>query len=99
MDHEHQVTLDRESGLPLYLQIAHEMMYQREMGMLRVGSGLPSIRTLAKELRVSLLAVDKAYKWLQSRGVVASRHRVGWTVVVSEDSPLEDDLPPLNRSS
>src|SRR3990170_2394522 len=90
MAHEHQFSLNRESGMPLYLQIAHELMYQLEMGMIRKGDKLPSIRTLAKELQVSFLTVDKAYKWLRSRGVVASRHGLGWKVVVSMDSSGEE---------
>ena len=65
--------LDRESGLPLYLQIAHELMYLIESGALRDGEAPPSLRQLAKQLRISFLTVDKAYKWLQSRGVLATR--------------------------
>lgn len=82
--------LDRESGLPLYLQIAHQMMYQLETGLIRLGARLPSTRALARELSVSFLTVDKAYKWLQSRGVVASQRGVGWQVLVSLDPTSEE---------
>ena len=82
--------LDRESGLPFYLQIAHQMMYQLETGIARVGDRLPSTRALARELSVSFLTVDKAYKWLQSRGVVASQRGVGWQVLVSLDPTSEE---------
>ncbi|MGB7846268.1 MAG: GntR family transcriptional regulator [Candidatus Acidiferrum sp.] len=74
--------VDRQSGLPLYLQIAHEVMYLIETGVLRDGDAPPSLRRLAKQLRISFLTVDKAYKWLQSRGVLATRRGIGWRVAL-----------------
>jgi DNA-binding transcriptional regulator YhcF (GntR family) len=82
--------LDRDSGLPFYLQIAHQMMYQLETGLIRLGDKLPSTRALARELTVSFLTVDKAYRWLRSRGVVASQRGVGWQVLVSLDPTSEE---------
>src|SRR5437867_550832 len=90
-DRQPRFVLNRDSGLPLYLQIAHEVMYQLEMGILRTGDKLPSVRELSKKLQVSFLTVDKAYRWLRSRGTVTSRHRVGWTVVVPADSSGGED--------
>lgn len=82
-----QFILDRQSGLPLYLQIAHELMYLIETGVLRNGDAPPSLRRLATQLRISFLTVDKAYKWLQARGVLATRRGVGWKVaLISEQS-------------
>jgi DNA-binding transcriptional regulator YhcF (GntR family) len=82
--------LDRQSGLPLYLQIAHELMYLIETGVLRDGDTPPSLRRLAKQLRISFLTVDKAYKWLQSRGVLATRRGIGWKVaLIREHSDQE----------
>jgi len=82
--------LDRQSGLPLYLQIAHEFMFLIETGVLRDGDTPPSLRRLAKQLRISFLTVDKAYKWLQSRGVLATRPGIGWKVtLIREDSDQE----------
>ena len=84
------VILDRQSGLPLYLQIAHEFMFLIETGVLRDGDTPPSLRRLAKQLRISFLTVDKAYKWLQSRGVLATRPGIGWRVtLIREDSDQE----------
>jgi DNA-binding transcriptional regulator YhcF (GntR family) len=78
--------LDRQSGLPLYLQIAHELMYLIETGTLRDGDKPPSLRRLAKQLRISFLTVDKAYKWLQSRGVLVTRRGIGWEVTLLRES-------------
>ena len=83
-------TLDRQSGLPLYLQIAHEVMYLVETGTLRDGDAPPSLRRLAKQLRISFLTVDKAYKWLESRGVLATRRGIGWEVVLIREHSEQD---------
>jgi DNA-binding transcriptional regulator YhcF (GntR family) len=87
---DHQVRLDRESGLPLYLQIAHQFMYEIEAGIIRKGDKLPSIRALASDLRVAFLTVDKAYRWLKSRGIVISHRGIGWTVAVSMEISGEE---------
>jgi DNA-binding transcriptional regulator YhcF (GntR family) len=82
--------LDRQSGLPLYLQIAHELMYLIETAVLRDGDTPPSLRRLARQLRISFLTVDKAYKWLESRGVLTTRRGIGWKVALIRD-PSEQD--------
>jgi DNA-binding transcriptional regulator YhcF (GntR family) len=84
MDHE-RFALNPDSGLPLYLQIAHEFIYRIETGMLQPGNKLPGIRKLAKELKVSFLTVDKSYRWLRARGVVSTRRGVGVKVALSLD--------------
>lgn len=83
-------TLNPESGLPLYLQIAHEFIYRIESGMLRQKDKLPGIRKLAAELGVSFLTVDKAYKWLRSRGVVSSIPGVGVRVQLTLEPTSEE---------
>jgi DNA-binding transcriptional regulator YhcF (GntR family) len=83
-------TLNPESGLPLYLQIAHEFIYRIESGMLRQKDKLPGIRRLAAELGVSFLTVDKAYKWLRSRGVVSSIPGVGVRVQLTLEPTSEE---------
>src|ERR1700738_2314092 len=82
--------LDRQSGLPLYLQIAHELMYLIETGVLRDGDVPPSLRRLATQLRISFLTVDKAYKCLQSRGVLVSYRGIGWKVILIKEQSSDD---------
>src|ERR1700722_9253323 len=84
-------SLNPDSGLPLYLQIAHEFIYRIESGMLTQNDKLPGIRKLAAELGVSFLTVDKAYKWLRARGVVGSIPGVGVRVQLTLE-PTEEDI-------
>jgi GntR family transcriptional regulator len=86
---QERFSLDPESGLPLYLQIAHEFIYRIETGILRADDRLPGIRKLAKELGVSFLTVDKAYKWLGERRVVAAIPGVGVKVILTLDSAAD----------
>ncbi len=82
---DERFSLNPESGLPLYLQIAHEFVYRIETGLLQPGDKLPGIRKLARELKVSFLTVDKSYRWLRVRGVVTTRRGVGVRVALSLD--------------
>ena len=65
-------------------------MYEIEIGTIKKGDKLPSIRALASDLRVALLTVDKAYRWLKSRGIVISHRGIGWTVAVSMEISSEE---------
>lgn len=81
--------LSSGSGVPLYLQIAHEFIFRIESGMLQADDKLPGIRKLAKELNVSFLTVDKAYKWLSERRVVETMPGIGVKVVLTLDASSE----------
>jgi hypothetical protein len=62
--------LDRQSGLPPYLQIAHEFMCLIETGVLREGDTPPSLRRLVEQLHISLLTpkgrLASAFVWPSS---------------------------------
>jgi DNA-binding transcriptional regulator YhcF (GntR family) len=92
-------SLNPESGLPLYLQIAHEFIYRIETGILGHNDKLPGIRKLAAELGISFLTVDKAYKWLRARGVVSSIPGVGIRVQLTLEPTKEevDQRQKINR--
>ncbi len=90
MSDQERFTLNSESGLPLYLQIAHEFIFRIETGALHVGDKLPGIRTLAEELGVSFLTVNKAYAWLRDRRVVESTRGVGVRVVLTLEATGEE---------
>lgn len=77
--------------MPLYLQIAHEFVYRIESGILGHNDKLPGIRKLAAELDVSFLTVDKAYKWLRTRGVANSIPGVGVRVQLTLE-PTENEI-------
>ena len=60
------------SGEPIYEQIKNQIRSAVMSGELEAGEALPSLRKLAKELRVSVLTVTRAYNELADEGVVQS---------------------------
>ena len=58
------------SGEPIYEQIKTQIHSAVLSGELKAGEALPSLRKLAKELRISVLTVTRAYNELADEGVV-----------------------------
>lgn len=59
-----------DSSLPLYEQITNQIKEQILQGKIEQGSLLPSIRMMAKELKVSIITVKRAYEDLEEEGYV-----------------------------
>ena len=64
-------------GVPIYLQLVEQVKHAIETGALRPGDQLPSIRPLAEELVINVNTVAKAYRELESEGVVELRQDAG----------------------
>jgi GntR family transcriptional regulator len=69
--------IDSRSPTPLYAQIATRLRVAIAAGELAKGAALPSVRSLASELRVNPATVVQAYRELESEGLVATRHGAG----------------------
>jgi GntR family transcriptional regulator len=64
-------------GVPIYLQLVGQVKHAIEIGALRPGDQLPSIRPLAEELVINVNTVAKAYRELESEGVIELRQGAG----------------------
>ncbi len=62
------VLIDNKSGTPIYDQIYSQIKAQIVSGALREDEPLPSIRNLAKDLRVSVITTKRAYDELEREG-------------------------------
>ena len=82
-----KLKIDSDSGTPLYAQIVAQVEFLVASGRLSVGDSLPAIRTLAEQLLVNPNTVARAYRELETAGVVTSRVGSG-TVVAEGVSPL-----------
>ncbi len=69
--------IDSRSTIPLYAQIATRIKVAIAAGDLSPGSGLPSVRQLAGQLRINPATVVQAYRELESEGFVEMRHGAG----------------------
>ena len=66
------IQINNSSDDPIYLQIKNQIKAQIISGDLKVGEQLPSIRFLAKELRVSMLTAKRAFDELVLDGFINS---------------------------
>ena len=62
------IILSNSSGKPIYEQIADQVREQILSGALSAGAALPSMRVLAKELRISVITTKRAYEELERDG-------------------------------
>ena len=66
------IQINNSSDDPIYLQIKNQIKAQIISGDLKVGEQLPSIRFLAKELRISMLTAKRAFDELELDGFINS---------------------------
>ena len=64
------ILLDNQRGDPIYRQIAEQIKAQILSGALQPDTALPSIRNLAKDLRISVITTKRAYDELEQGGFV-----------------------------
>lgn len=57
---------------PIYAQITRQIKDKIMTGELKEGDALPSIRLLAKELRISVITTKRAYEDLEAAGFIAT---------------------------
>lgn len=57
---------------PIYAQITRQIKQQILSGKLKEGDALPSIRLLAKELRISVITTKRAYEDLEAEGFIVT---------------------------
>jgi GntR family transcriptional regulator len=80
------IDIDPRSPTPLYEQIAGRVRVAVASGDLAAGDSLPSVRALARELRVNPATVVQAYRDLAADGFVEMRHGQG--TFIQEVSPF-----------
>ena len=69
--------INNSSMQPIYEQIVGQIKEQIMSGELKQDAALPSVRTLAKDLRISALTAKKAYDALEQEGFVVTVHGKG----------------------
>lgn len=72
-----QIIINNTSMQPIYEQIVNQIKAAIIQGNIKEEQMLPSVRSLAKELRVSALTVKKAYDTLEEQGFIVTVHGKG----------------------
>lgn len=80
------------SGIPIYEQIKQQVKSAIMSGDLQEDEALPSLRTLAKDLKISVLTVTKAYTELEEEGFVKNIQGRGCYVLGRGSELLKEQL-------
>lgn len=95
-------SLDAANGIPFYKQIIHQVELAIADGRLRAGDQLPTVRSLAVELKINPNTVARAYNEMEIRGIVDTQQGsgtfVGSQTVRLSDIERERRLAELTRS-
>lgn len=87
------IVLSNTSGVPIYQQIFEQISAQIIKGLLPSDTCLPPIRTMARELRISVITVKRAWEELEHAGLIYTMAGKGCFV-----SPLQPDVLNARRS-
>lgn len=82
-----QIHISSANGVPIYLQVVNQIKYLVAAGRLTAGEELPPIRVLAEKLLINPNTVARAYRELETAGIVEKRRTAG-TYVSDQGSPL-----------
>lgn len=82
-----RIIISNRSDLPIYEQIKEQTKEAIINGELREGEALPSIRQLAKDLRISVITTSRAYNELEQEGFIASMQGKG-SYVLPQNSAM-----------
>ena len=82
-----QIHLSHHDKVPTYLQIVNQVKHLVASGRLQAGEELPPIRVLAEQLDINPNTVARAYRELETAGVVTKKSTTG-TYVSGAGSPL-----------
>lgn len=85
------IIINNSSMVPIYEQIMDQIKAAIVNGELMPGNSLPSVRGLAKELRISALTVKKAYDNLEGEGFTVTVQGKGTFVVSASQEFLKEE--------
>lgn len=72
-----KIIISNSSSIPIYEQIKNAIITQIMNGKLECDEPLPSIRTLATDIHISVMTIKKAYDELESEGFIITRQGKG----------------------
>ena len=85
------IIINHSSMVPIYEQIVDVVKTQIRKGELKEDENLPSVRMLAKELKISALTVKKAYDALEEEGFAITIHGKGTYITAAQTELLLEE--------
>jgi GntR family transcriptional regulator len=87
-----RVVLSNSSGVPLYQQIKEQIGAAILAGELGEGDALPSVRVLARDLRISIITTTRAYSELAAEGYIGTVPGKGAFVLPLDSALVREQL-------
>lgn len=87
-----RVVLSNSAGVPLYQQIKEQIGAAILSGELAEDSALPSVRALARDLRISIITTNRAYAELAAEGFIATVPGKGAYVLPLDTALVREQL-------
>ena len=81
------IIISNTGGQPIYEQICRQVKGAIAAGKLKPGEPLPSIRALARDLRISVITTKRAYEELERAGFICTQAGKG-SFVAAQDAEL-----------
>ncbi|MGN0154760.1 MAG: GntR family transcriptional regulator [Lachnospiraceae bacterium] len=66
------INIQSKSSVPIYEQIKNQIKENIISGIVKEGEPLPSIRNLARDLKISVITTKRAYEELEKEGLIYS---------------------------
>ncbi|HEX2939058.1 MAG TPA: GntR family transcriptional regulator [Ruminiclostridium sp.] len=84
------ILISNKSGVPIYEQIELQISELIMKGELKEGDVLPSIRQLARDLRISVITTARAYSELEGKGFLAAMQGKGYYVLSGNSAAVKE---------
>ena len=72
-----QITIEEDSGIPIWLQLRNRLIYLITSGYYAVGDKLPTVREMAVDLGINYNTVSKVYQDIERDGYIVSKRGCG----------------------
>lgn len=86
------IVIKNNSNVPIYDQIKNQILDAIMSGEIKEGECLPSIRGLARDLKVSVITITKAYNDLETAGYIFALQGKGYCVTERSNEILYEKL-------
>lgn len=86
------ILISNKISTPIYEQIENQIKDMIIQGELKAGDPLPSLRFLAKELRISLITTKRAYEDLERDGFIETRVGIGCFVKAQSENIIKEQI-------
>ncbi len=84
--------IDFRSGIPIYLQVVERIKEMIAGGRLKPGDQLPTVRSMALELRVNFNTIARAYRILDEAGAISTQQGRGTYILEMPPPEVAENL-------